>query len=207
MPYQLVIFDFDGTLADSFPWFLRVLNSVADKYKFRTVTPDQVESLRGLEAHRILTQLGVPRWKLPLITNHMRKLKARAASEIALFPGAPDMLHALKARGRTLAVVSSDAEGNIRNTLAQAQNAIDIYACGASLFGKAAKFKAVLKRSGLPASAAITIGDEIRDAAAAREAGIAFAGITWGYAAPEALATKRPVEMFRSMDEIVKKLG
>lgn len=207
MPYQLVIFDFDGTLADSFPWFLRVLNSVADKYKFRTVTPDQVESLRGLEAHRILTQLGVPRWKLPLIANHMRKLKAQAASEIALFPGTADMLQALKAHGRTLAVVSSDAESNIRNTLAEAQNAIDIYSCGAALFGKAAKFKAVLKRSGLPASAAITIGDEIRDAAAAREAGIAFAGITWGYAAPEALATKRPVEMFRSMDEIVKKLG
>ena len=35
--YKLVIFDFDGTLADSFPWFAGVLNGVADRYGFRRV--------------------------------------------------------------------------------------------------------------------------------------------------------------------------
>jgi len=34
MPYKLAIFDFDGTLSDSFAWFLSVINSVADKHKF-----------------------------------------------------------------------------------------------------------------------------------------------------------------------------
>ena len=35
--YRLVIFDLDGTLADLFPWFSRVLNDVADRYRFKRV--------------------------------------------------------------------------------------------------------------------------------------------------------------------------
>ena len=34
MKYKLVIFDFDDTLADSFAWFLRIINDGADKYQF-----------------------------------------------------------------------------------------------------------------------------------------------------------------------------
>ena len=37
MRYALAIFDLDGTLADSFPWFLRIVNSVADKHRFRRI--------------------------------------------------------------------------------------------------------------------------------------------------------------------------
>ena len=37
MRYNLVIFDFDGTLANSLPWFSRVLNEVADRYRFKRV--------------------------------------------------------------------------------------------------------------------------------------------------------------------------
>jgi len=37
MPYSLVIFDLDGTLVDSFPWFLRTINDVADYFGFRRV--------------------------------------------------------------------------------------------------------------------------------------------------------------------------
>ena len=64
--YQLAIFDFDGTLADSFPWFIGVLNGVADRYGFNRVRPDDVEQLRGYDARQIMRHLRVPSWKLPL---------------------------------------------------------------------------------------------------------------------------------------------
>ena len=44
MKYKLAIFDFDGTLADSFPWFLGIINDVADKYRFRQIEDYEVES-------------------------------------------------------------------------------------------------------------------------------------------------------------------
>ena len=46
MNYKLAIFDLDGTLFDSFPWFLSIVNAVADKHRFRRIEPDQVEALR-----------------------------------------------------------------------------------------------------------------------------------------------------------------
>ena len=46
MKYRLVIFDFDGTLADSFPWFVGTLNAVADKFKFKRIEEGAIERLR-----------------------------------------------------------------------------------------------------------------------------------------------------------------
>ncbi len=75
MRYPLVIFDLDGTLADSFPWFLRVVNGVADKYRFKPIEPGDVESLRHAGSREILKRLDVPFWKLPAIATHARALK------------------------------------------------------------------------------------------------------------------------------------
>jgi phosphoglycolate phosphatase len=206
--YRLVIFDFDGTLADSFPWFLTIVNSVAEKYRFRKIAPDEVEGLRGLGAREIVKSFEVPTWKLPFIARHMRKLKAQHQSEISLFPGVDRMLRDLKAQGLTLAIVTSDSEPNVRATLGAANAAcIDVFACGASLFGKAAKFRSVLKRTGVPPAETLTIGDEMRDAVAAAEAGIPFGAVAWGYATADALARTQPAEMFRTMDEIAGKLS
>jgi phosphoglycolate phosphatase len=81
------------------------------------------------------------------------------------------------------------------------------YACGAGLFGKAAKLRKVLKASGIPGSEAICIGDEIRDHEAAARVGIAFGAVAWGYARPDALRACSPALTFETMDEIARKLA
>ena len=95
MPTSLAIFDLDGTLADSFPWFRRTINDVADRFGFRRVADADVEGLRHASTREILGHLQVPLWKLPAIARHVRRLKAEAASEIALFDGTETMLQQL----------------------------------------------------------------------------------------------------------------
>jgi phosphoglycolate phosphatase len=206
--YRLAIFDMDGTLADSLPWFARNLNAVADKFRFRRIAADEIESLRHLDTRHLLARFEIPLWKVPLIARHMRALKARHIDEIPLFPGVDPMLRDLKATGIAIAVVTSDNEANTRRTLG-AENAahIEHYACGAALFGKAAKFRQVLRLSGVAAKDALAIGDETRDAEAARQVGIAFGAVAWGYANIEALRALRPKHVFFSVDEIVQALA
>ena len=114
MRYSLVIFDLDGTLADSFPWFLRTVNDVADRYRFRRVAEEDIEQLRHATARELMALLNVPTWKLPFITRHMRKLKAQASANIALFDGVDIMLRTLSERGVQLALVSSDSDTNVK---------------------------------------------------------------------------------------------
>ncbi|ANC91386.1 HAD family hydrolase [Azospirillum humicireducens] len=206
--YRLAIFDFDGTLADSFPWFIGVLNGVADRYGFNRVRRDEVEQLRGYDARQIMRHLRVANWKLPFIASHMRRLMARDIEGIRLFDGIPDMLRMLNGRGVTVAIVSSNSVENIRRILGpDAAGQVGHYGCGASLFGKAAKFRKILKMTGIPADRAIGIGDEVRDIDAARKVGIGCAAVAWGYARADALAARRPDRLLARVDEIAGLFG
>ena len=203
MRFPLVIFDLDGTLVDSFPWFLRNVNGVADKFGFRRVEQDDIARLRNAGLPEIFERLNVPRRKLPVIVRHMRRLKREQAAEIGLFPRTAATLRTLAAAGVRLVLVSSDNEANARAQLGAANVALFAgFDCGASLFGKAAKFRRVLRRAGADPATVIAIGDEVRDIEAARAAGIACGAVTWGYAAAQALRAREPDFVFERMDDI-----
>ena len=206
VPCSLAIFDLDGTLADTFPWFLRNVNGVADRFGFRRIADGDVESLRHAGSREVLKRLEVPLWKLPGIARHMRRMKAAHLADIPLFPGAVTMLQALREGGLTLALVSSDHETNARRQLGEAANLFSHFDCGASLFGKSAKFRRVVKRAGVSPAQAISIGDEVRDIEAARAAGIASGAVMWGYAAPGALRALRPDLAFERMEDVAPQL-
>jgi phosphoglycolate phosphatase len=203
MRYRLAIFDFDGTLADSFSWFSRVVNDVADRYRFKRIEPHEFDLLRTMDARALMRRQGVAAWKVPFIANHVRRRKAKELDQTRLFDGVGDMLARLSEANIALALVSSNSEQNIRAILGvDLAQRFHYYECGASLFGKAARFSKVLRRSTTAASEAICIGDEIRDLDAARRQGIAFGAVTWGYTAADALITRSPDVVFRSVGEI-----
>ena len=177
------------------------------EFDFRPVTPEEIEQLRRSGSRDILKSLDVPLWKVPRIATHMRAMKRNAVRDIPLFAGVPDMLRSLAQDGVRLALVSSDNEANSRLQLGDSATLFADFACGASLFGKASKFKRVVKRAGVPRSQAIAIGDEMRDLDAARAAGIAFGGVAWGYAHPEALHARGLDEWFDEVADIPRKLA
>ena len=206
MRHRLALFDFDGTLADSLDWFLGIFDQVADRFGYRRLAPGDRERLRGLETRAILKDLGVPAWKLPLIAGHLRELATRDIDQIRLFPGTAEMLATIAGRGVEVAVVSSNAEDNVRRVLGPAAEHVTRFACGANLFGKAGKIRALLRDARADPGAAIHIGDEARDVAAAREAGISSGAVAWGYADPSFLRSLSPTLFFERVDEIVPAL-
>ena len=206
--YKLVIFDFDGTLADSALWMARELNPLARRFGFRQVTQEDIQVMRGQRTREILQTLDVPHWKLPFIARHLRRRFAEDADSIQLFPGAKALLRRLAGQGVVLALVSSNSAANVRRILGpEAAALIEHYACGASLFGKAAKFRKVMRAARVQACETLCIGDETRDIEAAREAGLACGAVAWGYASREILAKVGPTWLFDTPDEVAARLA
>ena len=148
MPYALAIFDLDGTLADSLPWFRQHVNDVADRFRFRRIAEADIAPLRRMGPREILEHLGVPRWKVPMIARHMRRLKAAHIGDIPLFPGVDAMLRAVKDGGVRLALVSSDHEANARRQLGPGQRGAVLGLC--------------LRRSPVRQGGEVPPGDEAR---------------------------------------------
>ena len=183
-----------------------MLNQTARQFGFREVAQGEADELRGLDSRQIIARLGVPLWKMPAIALHMRKLSAEAGDAVALFPDAEQMLASLAASGVAVAIVSSNSEAVIRRTLGRAAAHVSHFDCGASLWGKSAKFKTVIRQAGVERQQTIAIGDEIRDIDAARRAGIASGAVTFGYNTGESLRARGPDLIFDDYGQLLATL-
>ncbi|HEY1049388.1 MAG TPA: HAD-IA family hydrolase, partial [Prosthecobacter sp.] len=203
-PYKLAAFDFDGTLADTMPWFFSTLDALADRHRFRHVSAAEAETLRHQTSREVVQALGISRWRIPFIARDFsrRMAKAAAADTFTLFPGVADLLAALTSAGIAVAIVSSNRETTIRHILGPSAAHVTHFACSAALFGKARKFQKLIRQTGLPLKSILSIGDELRDIEAARSVGISTAAVTWGYARESALRAAGPDGVFQSVEEL-----
>jgi phosphoglycolate phosphatase len=205
--YRLAIFDFDGTLADTLPWFRASFHDVIARFDLKPVTAEELEDLRGLSAREIMARLGVSTWQLPAIVNDMRKRKLAAAGETSLFSGIPETLAELQRIGIQIAIVSSDSEASVRQVLGPVTTLVTRFDCGAAIFGKHRKFRRVARQLGVKPSETICIGDEIRDIEAAKAAEMDSGAVAWGYALPSALQAAGPTHLFKSIEEMTERLA
>lgn len=205
--YKLVIFDFDGTLADSAPWFISTLGGLALKHGFKQVSRQEIDMLRGKPSREIVRYLGIRFWQMPAIAQDLRRQSAQVAGEIPLFAGVPRLLRDVKGAGARIAIVSSNGEETVRRVLGTSAGMVDHYVCGASLFGKAAKFRALRRTLRLHPREVLSVGDEGRDVDAARKAGFTSVGVTWGYATEAALRVAGPAHTVHKVEELAALVG
>lgn len=204
MSYRLAIFDFDGTLADSFPFFVRVYNDVAREHGFREIDPALLPSFKGLGAREMMKHVGLPAWKLPFVAGHFISLMRENVAEIKPFAGVDALLAQLVESGVTLAVVSSNSFDNVRAVLGpENMQRIGHFECGMSIFGKAKRLSRVLGKTATPRSQAIYIGDQTTDLEASRKVGVDFGAVAWGFGTIESLRKLRPDREFAGVAEIM----
>lgn len=198
-----IIFDFDGTIADSFDYVASFLERHVRRG--RALTPEEKETLRGMTMHQMARHLGCPNWKLPLLFIIGRRAMGRAIYDVPLFIGMGKVIEQLHAEGHELMIVSSNNSRNIRKFLHQHhlyKYFTDIYG-GAGFFGKRRAIRSILWRNRLKPHDGIYVGDESRDVEAAKAAGIRVIAVSWGFDQADILASHDPTAMAHNPRDIV----
>ncbi len=200
---ELIIFDFDGTLANSLHLGVEIMNALAPEFGHLKVEPERMMYLRDQGPRRIMKALKVSRWKLPFLLKRARQEYGKRITEVTPYDGAVETLKVLRDRGYRLAVLTSNAEENVKRFFDKFDfGEFDFIEGKSSVWGKKKDLRRILKVQKLDAHEVVYIGDERRDIEAAHANKIPVVSVTWGFNSERGLAELKPRAMVHSWQEM-----
>ena len=202
---KTIIFDFDGTIADSLMAMTEAYNRAAQIYRCDLITDANREQLRRMHARDVLQQLKIPYLKLPLVIFSTLSYFKTVIKDVKPFLFIPGILKQLIKDNYTLYVISTNSPENIQLFLKQHDIAVfkEILSCGGYIFGKSEVIKRLLKKEQIDPKTSIYVGDEVRDIEAAHQAGVTSVAVGWGYNAPERLKEGAPDFLIEHAQEFI----
>jgi phosphoglycolate phosphatase len=206
MRYQLIVWDFDGTLADTMALALESYNSLAARHGFTPV--EDPASLRGLSTREILRKHGISLLWLPLLMKEYLAATRGRMQDMRLFAGMADIVRTLKAQGCRQGILSSNSADNIHLCLGAngAADLFDFVIGYPRLFGKARAIRRLLKKEQVEPDQCLYIGDEVRDVEAAKKAGVSSAAVGWGFNTAELLLKETPTFFWAAPCDVLPSL-
>ncbi|NCC50669.1 MAG: HAD family hydrolase [Spartobacteria bacterium] len=199
-----LIFDFDGTLADTFRTAYKIFNELAGPFNYRQVREDEVETMRRKTARDFFSSLGISMIKIPFLAIQARRELHKHMAEVAPIRGMPEVLPKLKEQGWRMGILTSNATENVRTFLEthNLQSFFEFSYCAHDMFGKAHKLKALMRKYNLDPAGIVYVGDSDADIEAAHQANIKIAGVTWGYQAREVIEKHHPTWLLDTPEQL-----
>jgi phosphoglycolate phosphatase len=200
MPKHL-IFDFDGTLADTLPLVMEVNAGIA---RIARPTEQELRQLRRLPLLRAVMHMPVPRWHMLRMMLMTRPLMYARMKEVSLFPGVREMIKALHAEGHTLMIVSSNHARNVHlflQTHGLERYFSHVKHC--SVFYKALALRRMIDSLQLEKADCYYIGNEPLDVRAAKKVGIHAVAVCWSGADKKVLQAEAPDTLLDNPKELL----
>jgi len=202
-----VVFDFDGTLADSEEVCFQLLNEIAAKHQYRQLQRSELPGLKMLPYPERLRQLGVPMIRVPFLAMEARRTYRSLMGSLRPFDGVREVLSRLSERGCVLHVLSSNAVANIREFLNRYDlDFFETISCETNFFGKHIGLRRFLRSQNLNRDEVIYLADEVRDVDACRKIGLRILSTAWGFDPVEKLEAVNPNLTARSPFEAARML-
>jgi phosphoglycolate phosphatase-like HAD superfamily hydrolase len=202
---KVIIFDFDGTIADSLEVLVNISNRLAVQFGYKQTSIDELAQIQNLTSREIIKQSGISIFRVPFL---VKKVKAELSSEIktlSLFPGMKEALIELHQLGNKLVIISSNSKSNIVAFLEHNDLADKFYYVysGSTIFGKDKVINKFIKQENIDVRDVIYVGDETRDIESAKKSKVMAIAVSWGFNTKEVLAKQHPDYLIEKPWELI----
>ena len=201
---NVILFDFDGTIANSLEIALQVTNRLAEEFGYPTTSLEEFKQLKNLTSREILKQAKISVFVVPFLVRRFNAEFGQRIEQLPIVPGMKETLLELKQQGHWLAIVSTNSEKNIRAFL-ENQKLTDVFdqvASSSRPFGKSRLIKKILRQHQFLPETVYYVGDETRDIEAARKSRVNAIAVTWGFNSADLLAAHHPDFLLHTPQEL-----
>ncbi|MDJ0776085.1 MAG: HAD-IA family hydrolase [Mastigocoleus sp. MO_167.B18] len=191
---KVIIFDFDGTIADTVEALVVIANRLALEFGYPQITPEELALLRNLTSREIIKYSGISVFKIPFLVKKVKGELKRKIPDLKPISGIQESLLVLKEKDYRLGIITSNSEENVKEFLKinDLESIFEFIYSGVTIFGKTTIINNVLRQKQIKSSEAIYVGDETRDVEASQKANIKVIAVTWGFNNAEVLAKQNP---------------
>lgn len=194
---KFVIFDFDGTIANTLEIAFDLGNDLLASISKEPVERSEVARIRGMTLRQILREFNIPLYQLPRLLIRARSIMSAHIAQLQPNPGMIELVQEMHANNYPCGIVSTNSQSNVERFLKT--HKIESYFMfvdgGSGAFGKARRLRTTLRRYKLQPDDTLYVGDEIRDIEAARKNNIQVVAVTWGLNSRDRLERSKPDQL------------
>ena len=206
--FDLIVFDWDGTLFDSTALITRCIQAACADIGVAVPSNEQASYVIGLGLRDALQYAapGLPEARYPELGQRYRHHYIARQDELVLFDGTLALLHALKSRNHWLAVATGKSRQGLDEVLhtVQLKGVFDGTRTADETAGKPNPLMLVqlMAELGVAPERTVMIGDTTHDLRMAANAGTASIGVSYGAHEPEAFAALAPLHVAHSTADL-----
>lgn len=202
---SVFIFDFDGTIADTFQVAIDIINKDPQRFGVDGIDVDEIPRLRSMSVPYLLREFNIHLFQLLKLLALMKKEISKEMENIKPFPEILKVIDTLVSEGNLVGILTSNSVENVTKFL-KANSADDLFAFINSekhIFGKNKTLEKIIKKKTLDKDKVYYIGDEVRDIEAAQKVGVRCISVVWGFNSEEILRKHAPDYLISDPTEIL----
>ena len=203
--FDLIAFDWDGTLYDSTRLIVRCIQAAVIDVGGAKPSENDAAWVIGLGLAEALARAApdVPKAKYAELGARYRYHYLQHQDDLVLFDGVLQMLDALRARGHKLAVATGKSRRGLNEALKSMalRDRFDASRTADETFGKPhpRMLLELMEELDIPAERTLMIGDTTHDLQLALNAGCASVGVSYGAHEPESFDVLKPLFVAHSV--------
>lgn len=206
--FDLIVFDWDGTLYDSTALIARCIQAACADLGHPVPSLRDASYVIGMGLGEALQHAapGLPPGRYPELSARYRHHYVAHQNDLSLFEGSLEMLHALKERQHSLAVATGKTRRGLDEVLhsVQMKGLFDATRTADETRSKPhpQMLQELMAELGVAPARTLMIGDTTHDLEMAERAGVARVGVSYGAHEPAAFSQFAPLQVAHSVAEL-----